>query len=168
MSKPLFPGEKLRARREELGLSLAEVHEQIHVPLEYIRALEAGAVDKLPTYTYSLGFINSYCLFLELSPEPYLSYFRSATHKRQQAPVRREQFTSSIMDRMPRAPWMAELIAWGAICGLIILGWVAYSTIVKPLAENGESRVEAGEAPHVEQQDQGPLVHFQEEEYLGY
>jgi cytoskeletal protein RodZ len=164
MSKALFPGERLRARREELGLTLAQVHEHIHVPTEHIRALEEGALDRLPTYAYSMGFINSYCLLLEIPPDPFLVQFRSATHRHQQATSRRDTFqTSPLMDRELRPVWLAEAIAWGAICGMLILGWVAYSTIVQPFAEAGDSRVEAGTAPI-----SAPLLHFPEEDIGGY
>ena len=163
MSKALFPGERLQARREALGLTLAEVHEHIHVPMEYIRALEEGAVDKLPTYAYSVGFINSYCLLLDLAPEPFLVQFRSASYQQQPTGYRESFSPSSLADRAPRPVWMAEVIAWGAICGFIVLGWFAYSTIVKPFAEVGDARVEAGTVPV-----QAPMLHFPEEDLGSY
>jgi cytoskeleton protein RodZ len=148
MIKASFPGQVLRHRREELGLSLGQVHEHIRVPVEYIRALEEGALEKLPSYTYSAGFLQSYCQLLNLSPEPFQVEFRSATHRRQHQPVQRDRGhhpSPSIMDRIPQPAWLTEVLAWGTICAFIIIGWVAYSVIVKPFAENAESRVEAGQ-----------------------
>ncbi|MBI2433130.1 MAG: helix-turn-helix domain-containing protein [Candidatus Hydrogenedentes bacterium] len=143
MSKA-FPGQLLRARREKLGLTLAQVHEHIHVPVEYIRAMEEGALDHLPTFTYSAGFLNSYCQLLDLAPEPFLDQFRAATHRRQHAVAPREHTVSSIMDRVPQPAWMTEFIAWGTICAIIVLGWITYATIVRPFAQNAEQRLEAG------------------------
>ena len=79
MSHGEFPGDILRARREARGLTLTDVHRDIHVPVAYIRALEAGDLDALPETTYAMGFLNTYCHFLELDPEPLADGFRACT-----------------------------------------------------------------------------------------
>lgn len=146
MIKTSFPGHLLRDRREGLGLSLRQVHEHIRVPVEYIRALEDGALDKLPSYTYSAGFLASYCQLLELAPEPFQVEFRSATYRRLSRPAAREVSTGlSVMERIPQPAWLTEVLAWGTICGIIILGWVTYSVLVKPIAENANGGVQAGQ-----------------------
>ena len=43
MSEERFPGEALRERREDLGLSTAEVFRKTRIPMGYIDSLERGA-----------------------------------------------------------------------------------------------------------------------------
>jgi cytoskeletal protein RodZ len=156
MSAP-FPGSVLRERRELRGYTLVQVFEHIHVPAEHLRALEEGRLDVLPAITYSSGFLTSYCDFLGLPPEPYVDKLRGAMKRRQVAAPPRPLQQVLLPNSGPERPvWLAEAITWGTICGILLLGWVTYSTIIQPLAPNPDERVQADtlEEP----------VHFEEEE----
>jgi len=164
MSHAQFPGHALRERREELGYKLSEIYERVHVPVEYVRAFEEGRIDKLPAYTYAVGFLSSYCQFLDLDPELYVDRFRGCTHRQQPASSaggsqeRGRHASLSLSPGTPQPAWLTELIAWGTICAILLLCWVSYSVIVRPFAENAESRVEAGQVERL------PLSHFEEED----
>lgn len=166
MTPRIFPGEALRERREALGLSLQEVHEQVHVPLQHLAAMEKGDVAALPLPTYTTGFISSYCEFLGLTPDPFLHRYRWAVEQLENAPAvaapaPRVASKGFALPAMPsrRPAWVSDAITWGAICGIVLLGWVTYSVVLKP-APVEENRVEAGtfDAP------QPPEFHFLEDE----
>ena len=53
-------GERLRAAREALGLSLPEVAARTRVPLRHLEAIEASDFAGLPSVTYAVGFVRSY------------------------------------------------------------------------------------------------------------
>lgn len=53
-------GERLRAAREEQGLSLEDIASETRVPLRHLESLEAGDWEKLPAPTYTIGFAKSY------------------------------------------------------------------------------------------------------------
>lgn len=53
-------GERLRAAREGLGLSLPEVAARTRVPLRHLEAIEASDFAGLPSVTYAVGFVRSY------------------------------------------------------------------------------------------------------------
>jgi len=152
--QPTFPGELLRERREALGCSLGDLYQHIHVPAQYIDALESGRLKELPSTTYVLGYINSYCDFLGLEPNPFLERYRACARPAA-APARRRALPAM---RIPgaRPAWVEATLAWGAICAILCLGWFAYSTVVKPIAEPPSTPVEAGtiELP--------PSTHFDE------
>jgi cytoskeletal protein RodZ len=167
MTPRIFPGEALRERREALGLSLQQVHEQVHVPLQHLANMEKGDVAALPLPTYTTGFISSYCEFLGLTPDPFLHRYRWAFEQLEDAPaaaaepaprVAPKQFTMPA-PRYQRPAWVADALTWGAICGIVLLGWVTYSVVLKPAAVD-ETRVEAGtfDAPRP------PEFHFLEDE----
>ena len=53
-------GEVLRAARERLGVSLAEVGTRTRIPLRHLEAIEVGDYSGLPSHTYATGFVKAY------------------------------------------------------------------------------------------------------------
>lgn len=53
-------GTRLRARREEMGLSLEEVGQRTRVPLRHLESIETGTYTSLPSITYAMGFTKAY------------------------------------------------------------------------------------------------------------
>jgi cytoskeleton protein RodZ len=53
-------GERLRAAREEKGLSLEDVAAQTRIPRRHLESLEQADWDQLPAPTYTTGFAKSY------------------------------------------------------------------------------------------------------------
>lgn len=145
MRQTRFPGELIRLGREAAGLSLHDVHDHVHVPVQYLRAIEEGRLDALPIPTYTIGFLNSYCQFIGLDPEPFVDQYRACA----QPPAGSRFRSAASATPRPRPRWVGDLIAWGAVCAFLLLGWFTYSVIVRPVAQNAPTRVDAGtiEAP---------------------
>lgn len=57
---PQSVGERLRAGREALKLSLPEVAARTRVPLRHLEAIEASDYSQLPSPTYAVGFVRAY------------------------------------------------------------------------------------------------------------
>ena len=72
----LAVGEILRARREELGWSLAEVAAWLRIKQAYLQALEDNRPQDLPGSTYALGFLRSYASGLGLDARQLGQRFR--------------------------------------------------------------------------------------------
>jgi cytoskeletal protein RodZ len=53
-------GERLRAAREEKGLSLEDVAAQTRIPRRHLESLENADWEQLPAPTYTIGFAKSY------------------------------------------------------------------------------------------------------------
>jgi cytoskeletal protein RodZ len=53
-------GERLRAAREEKGLSLEDVAAQTRIPQRHLESIETADWEKLPAPTYTIGFAKSY------------------------------------------------------------------------------------------------------------
>src|SRR5689334_10361338 len=60
--EPAIPtvGERLRAAREEKGLSLEDIAAQTRIPQRHLESIENAEWDKLPAPTYTVGFAKSY------------------------------------------------------------------------------------------------------------
>lgn len=76
------PGEKLRIRREELGLSHGRVAEALHMTAHYVKALENDEYGKLPGKIFVKGYLKSYARLLGLDVGEIIGCY--------------EQFTSAI------------------------------------------------------------------------
>jgi len=62
-------GADLRAARERLGWSLAEVADGLRIRRVYLQALEEGRLDELPGNAYAVGFARAYAATLGLDPD---------------------------------------------------------------------------------------------------
>jgi len=142
MNQSDFPGHELRAQREALGLSLLDAHSETHVPKDYLASLESGRLNELPATTYTVGFLTTYCHVLELPAEPYVAALRACRASSLPEPRFFSRASSVGGPGSPR--WLSEAIAWAAVCGILLLGWVAYAIVVQPFAETQQDRVDAG------------------------
>jgi cytoskeleton protein RodZ len=65
-------GVQLRRRRETLSLTLADVERYTHVRMHYLKALEDGRMDLLPSTVQGRGMLNNYAAFLEMDSDTVL------------------------------------------------------------------------------------------------
>ncbi len=65
-------GEELARARDALGLSLADVAQQLKFAPRQLEALEQERYESLPGGTYARGMLRSYARLLKLDPEPLL------------------------------------------------------------------------------------------------
>jgi len=63
-------GKKLRQAREALGLTLEQVAQETHIRLHYLRAMEAGQFNAMPSRVQARGFLRSYAGHLRIDVEP--------------------------------------------------------------------------------------------------
>lgn len=65
-ARPERAGESLRAARERMGLSLAEIAARTRVPLRHLEAMEQDNYAGLPSPTYATGFARAYARAVEV------------------------------------------------------------------------------------------------------
>ena len=75
-------GRQLQNRREMLGLSLEEVEKHTRLRQRYLKALETGELDSLPSLVQGRGMLNNYIVFLGMDPEPLLLQFAEGLQAR--------------------------------------------------------------------------------------
>lgn len=74
-------GESLRSRRQQLGITLADVESATKIRSDYIAALESEKFTELPGEVYTLGFLKIYARMLYLDPEAIATQYRSLYQK---------------------------------------------------------------------------------------
>ena len=66
-------GNRLRARREELGLTLRDIEQSTKIGIRLLEKMEDGAFDALPEGIFARNFIRQYCDEVKLDPAPFLA-----------------------------------------------------------------------------------------------
>ena len=92
-------GNKLLSRREALGISLEEVERHTHLKSHYLKALEDGDFNNLPSPVQGKGMLSNYAHFLDLDNEQILLLFADALQ------TKREELASTAypIDQNPSA-----------------------------------------------------------------
>lgn len=75
-------GQALRQHRELLGLKLEDIEHQTRIRVHYLKALEAGNLDALPSLVQGRGMLNNYATFLGLDTDPLLLKFADGLQAR--------------------------------------------------------------------------------------
>ncbi|MGH8703861.1 MAG: helix-turn-helix domain-containing protein [Burkholderiales bacterium] len=72
MTERISVGEELARARGALGLSLADVAQQLKFAPRQLEALEQECYERLPGGTYARGMVRNYARLLKLDPEPLI------------------------------------------------------------------------------------------------
>ena len=75
-------GHQLEERRKVLSLTVEEVERHIHVRTPFLRALERGAMDELPSPVQTRGMFVNYASFLDLDVDSLLLRFADGLQAR--------------------------------------------------------------------------------------
>lgn len=75
-------GVELRDQRERLSLTLENIETYTHIPLHYLRALEAGRMEDLPSPVQGRGMLSNYATFLNLDVDRILLQYADALQLR--------------------------------------------------------------------------------------
>jgi cytoskeleton protein RodZ len=78
-------GQALRRQREALGLTMGDVERQTRLRLFYLKALEAGDLDGLPSPVQGRGMLKNYASFLGMDVEALLLQFADGLQARLEA-----------------------------------------------------------------------------------
>jgi cytoskeleton protein RodZ len=139
-------GAALSAARQELGLGLPEVAQQLKFGVRQLEALEADRFDELPGgSTFARGIVRSYARLLKVDPEPLLARIAG----RFDAPDS-NQLAARFSQPVPfsDAGRRSTLVYFGLSLGiLVVVGGIAYQwqhernsppkmAFVKPKAES--------------------------------
>lgn len=68
-------GQELQQARQEKALSLEHLHQKTWIPIHHLKALETGAVDRLPEDIYIQGFIRRAASALKLDSDQLVAPF---------------------------------------------------------------------------------------------
>ncbi|MBE0410129.1 MAG: helix-turn-helix domain-containing protein, partial [Anaerolineales bacterium] len=70
-------GRELAQVRQERGLELEQIAHETHIRLHYLKALESGEFDRLPSRVQAKGFLRVYAAYLDIPSAPLLAAFEN-------------------------------------------------------------------------------------------
>jgi cytoskeletal protein RodZ len=114
-------GMQLRERRELISLTVEEVERHTKLRAVFIRALEAGEYDKLPSPVQTRGMLANYATFLDIDPEILLLRFADGLQARRHekyAEIPRETIQTEVNASIPR---LRTFIAGDLVFGLVMI-----------------------------------------------
>ena len=116
-------GQRLRAAREALGMSLDEIATSTRIPTRHLTSLETGEFAKLPAPTYSVGFAKSYAGAVGLNRQEIGDQLRAEIGGTRLAPHQTEQFEPMDPARaMPR--WLIFAVIAAIIAVVAAASWL--------------------------------------------
>jgi cytoskeleton protein RodZ len=128
-------GEQLRARREMISLTLDEVERHTKLRAVFLKVLEEGAYDKLPSPVQTRGMLANYATFLDLDVDAILLRFADGLQAR-----RYEKYSETPREKIQTEVKTSMPILRSFIAGDLIFG-VAMIVILAALAIWGVGRV---------------------------
>ena len=158
-------GERLRAAREQKGLSLEDVAAQTRIPQRHLESLETSDWDKLPAPTYTTGFAKSYATAVGLDRTEIGEQLRAELGG-QRAVVHQAE----VFEPADPARTMPKSLVFGAIAAVILLvvlmSWLNERSLDQPeVADNAAVAAAAPATPAPAQTPapapaatQGPVV----------
>ncbi len=144
-------GERLRAAREEKGLSLEDVAAQTRIPQRHLESIEASEWDKLPAPTYTTGFAKSYASAVGLD--------RTEIGEQLKVEIGGQRPTASIevFEPVDPARTMPKWLVFAGIAAVILLV-VVMSWLNRRSLEQPEEAVINAPAPTVTAPEQPALT----------
>lgn len=82
MNRMLTIGERLKQKRSDMGLTVAQVSDSIKIRRKYIEALESGDFDMFSSPIYARGFLKNYAEFLGIDTDKALALYRREREER--------------------------------------------------------------------------------------
>ena len=110
-------GERLRAAREEKGLSLEDIASQTRIPRRHLEAIEAADWDRLPAPTYTIGFARSYASSVGLDRAEIADQLRAEMGGSR--PV--SSTTPEVFEPADPARTMPKTLVFGAIAAVLVI-----------------------------------------------
>lgn len=84
-------GGQLLQARQDLGLSIDDVHKKTKIQKSFLTAIEKGTFDKLPSPFYVRTYIRSYANCLRIEPQYILRDYRKAEQAQRTSPEEQKQ-----------------------------------------------------------------------------
>ncbi len=122
----LAVGPYLEAVRQQQGGSLSAISSRIHVKLDYLEAIEAMAIDKLPSKAFAIGFVKTYADALGLSPDHIVQRFKEEAGYQSKSQVQPEQSPTPVASEPMGDIERPELSFLAVIAVLAFILWCAF------------------------------------------
>ena len=144
-------GEELRRRREELGLTLAQISETTRIGTRFLKAIESDDFAVLPEGIYTRSFIRSYAKQVRMDEELALQLYQEQTGTAEalSAPAAAVEEKPFVYQEPSNSFWPALAVAL-ALALVLATGSLAFYRYVQNSQGSGEVAVGPPAPPPVD------------------
>lgn len=114
-------GLKLRERREMISLTVDEVEHHTHLRAVFVKALEEGAFEKLPSTVQTRGMLSNYAGFLGMEVDEILLRYADALQARRHEKYAETPREKIEMQVKPSMPLLRSFIAGDVVFGVLMI-----------------------------------------------
>lgn len=136
-------GERLRAAREEKGLTLEDIAAQTRIPQRHLESIETSDWAKLPAPTYTIGFARNYATAVGLDTTEVADQLRG------ELGGARPTTTAEVFEPADPRRTMPKSLVFGAIAAVIVIiilmSWLNRRSLEQP--DEGTNNEAAATAP---------------------
>jgi cytoskeletal protein RodZ len=116
---PASIGDKLRMAREKKGVTIREIADTLRIGENYLRAIENMDRSALPERVYSLGFVRSYAIYLDMDPQSAVNQFKEEIFGNYQGEI---LSLPEPVEEVSRANWKIILLCVLVVCA-VLFSW---------------------------------------------
>src|SRR5437764_5062330 len=139
-------GERLRAAREEKGLSLEDIAAQTRIPRRHLESIETADWNALPAPTYTTGFAKSYASAVGLDRTEIGDQLRAEMGGQRFASNATEVYEAADPARtMPK--WLVIAAVVAVIVLIILMSWLNSRSLEQPEAASNSAPAPGATAP---------------------
>lgn len=124
-------GERLKAAREDKGLSLEDVAAQTRIPQRHLASIETGDWENLPAATYTIGFAKSYASAVGLDRVEIGNQLRE-----EMGGQRFANNSTDVFEAADPARTMPKWLVLGAVAAVVVLiavmSWLNNRSLEQP------------------------------------
>ena len=146
-------GVQLRERRELISLTFDEVERHTKLRVAFIKALEAGAFDKLPSPVQTRGMLANYATFLDLHTDAILLRFADGLQARRHekyAETPREKIQTEVIASIPRLrSFIAGDLVFGVVMIALLLALAVWGIGRVISSQSGDAQLVESTAPSI-------------------
>jgi len=155
-------GMRLRAAREQAGLSLQDIAERTRIPTRHLSALEDGRHDDLPAVTYAAGFAKNYARAVGLDPAEISAQYRDESSPDPLPYYEMHEPVDPARVPTGRVIWVSAVIGLVVIAVLLAMGSGIFSNwslpADEPAAVADDGNASPAQAPAANTQQAAPVV----------
>jgi|GEM_PF-1622179 len=146
----IAPWERLRQAREKQNLAPADIAKELKLDVRFVKALEAGQLEKLPQPVYTAGYIRAYAKLVGLPPDDIVGDYASQestsmpeiVQSREKIPARYRHVDNSLPKSFSVSHGGQEdkksirmFVSGLAIAVVLAIAWQVYTNMQAPDAE---------------------------------
>lgn len=147
-------GSALKQAREGLGLSLDDIAETTKVRARHLQAIEAAALDQLPSRPFTIGYVRAYAKALGLDADATAARYRTEHPSPDDDDLR-----SPVGVRHNRRRSGGWLVALGGVALISVVGWnIAVRAMAVPQHRSAQAARAIIVAPHTNAAVDGPYA----------